>query len=119
MQKKVYVVNAGGHNYADAERFGTVVFCTEGPQDKLDVNQMYRNCADTMQDASPDDHILITSLASLCSVACAFFAARFGQLHLLLYKDGQYISRSLYFDGKRSDNLEKDSQLDFPQTSQR
>ena len=115
MTYKVFVVNAGGHNYSDAERFGEIVFCTHGAVDRFDINQMYRECAEAMKDAVEEDYILITSLSSLCSIARAIHAAKFKQLHLLLYRDGQYTAKSLMFNNSST----KDSQLDFPETSLR
>lgn len=92
---KVYVVNKGGHNYADAERFGQIVFCTEGTIDKLDTAQMYRELNQSFQGSNPEDYIVLTSLASLCSVACAMFANKHGTLNLLIHTGDGYIARHL------------------------
>lgn len=95
---KVYITNRGPHNYSDAERFGELVFCTEGEVDKFDTAQMFRQLSTAFEDSIADDYILLTSLASLCSVACAIFAARHQQLNLLLFKGDGYLARSLFFD---------------------
>lgn len=95
MTKKVYVLNNGGHDYTDAERFGDIVFCTEGAINKWDIAQMYRELSDVLMSAHADDYILMTSLTSLCCVATAIMVEQFGEVHLLLYKDGQYIERDL------------------------
>lgn len=96
MPTKVYVTNSGGHDYSDAERFGDVIFCTEGSLDKEDTAQMYRELNDALYDSMPEDYIVLTSLTTLCSIACAIFALKHGQLHLLLYKGGAYVPRHLY-----------------------
>ena len=93
--KKVYVLNDGGHDYRDAERYGQLVFCTTGSVNKWDIAQMYRELSDALQDANPDDYILLSSLSSLCSVATALMVDRFREVHWLLYKDNQYIHRDL------------------------
>lgn len=103
---KVFIVNDGGHNYAAARHFGELRFCTSGELDRFDTAQMYRQLQAAMLDALPDDYILITSLTSLCSVACALFAARFQQLNLLLYKDGQYVERTIVFHNPTKDSLD-------------
>lgn len=105
--RKVYIVNDGGHDYADARRFGELVFCTRGEVDRYDTALMYRKLSSALDDAQPDDYILITSLASLCSVACAMFAARFGCLNLLLFRSDQYVVRTLNFD--KGDNVDYDN----------
>lgn len=95
MTKKVFVLNNGGHDYTDAERFGDIVFCMDSVVNKWDIAQMYRELSDALMDASAGDYILVSSLTSLCCVAVAIMADQFGEVHLLLYKDGQYIERDL------------------------
>ena len=76
--KRVYVLNNGGHDYRDAERFGGIVFCTEGSVNKWDVAQMYRELDDALLEAHADDYILLSSLTTLCSIAAAIMAGENG-----------------------------------------
>ena len=94
---KVFIVSDGGHDYSDAERFGELVYCTEGVIRKDDIAQMYREISTAFADNSiqPGDYLLISSLTSLCAVAAAIIGFQFGEIHFLLYKDGQYVSRDL------------------------
>lgn len=101
MGRKVYVVSNGGHDYSDAQRFGEVVFCTEGVIRKDDTAQMYREIHASMSDASSEDFILVSSLCSLCMIAAGIFADRFGELHLLIFKDGQYIHRDIILESRQ------------------
>ena len=94
----VYVLNRGAHDYSEAERFGKLIFCTDGVLDKWDTAQMYRELSEAMWDSSPGDFILLTSLTVLCSVACSIFSSKHGRLNLLIFKDGSYIQRSLVFN---------------------
>ena len=98
MTRKVYIVSNGGHDYSDAKRYGELVFLTDEVIRKDDVAQMYRVLSPVLDQADPDDFLLISSLTSLCVVASAILSARFGELHLLLYKDGQYVQRDLILD---------------------
>lgn len=95
MKRKVFIVNNGGHDYSDAERFGEIVFCTQAVIRKDDVAQMFREIDEALSWANRDDYILVSSLTSMCMVAAGIFAEKFGELHLLLYKDGQYVARDL------------------------
>jgi len=95
---KVYIVNKGAHNYEDAQRFGELVFCTEGLVDAYDTSEMYRLFAQQFEAADESDFILMTSLNILCSVACATFGRKFGKLNLLLFKNGAYIERHVELD---------------------
>jgi len=98
--RKVFVLNNGGKDYSDAERFGDIVFCTQGSLDKWNISQMYRDLEMALMDAQADDLILLDSLASLCSTASAMMAFRFGEVHYLIYKDGKYIQRDLMLENE-------------------
>lgn len=96
---KVYVVNRGGHDYSAAERFGTLIYCTEGSLSKYDTSMMYREIVAAMQDSEPEDYILLTSLTSLCSVASAIFASKHSRVNFLIWQDGAYVDRTLMLNG--------------------
>lgn len=93
----VFILNKAPHDYSDAERFGELVFCTNGPLDKLDLSQMYRELDHAFEDSQADDWILLTSLTSLCVVACSIFVLKHERLNLLIHTREGYIERSLYF----------------------
>ena len=95
MTSRVYIVNRGAHDYTDAERFGDLVFCTEGSLNKQDISQMYRELLAALEDSVPEDFLVLTSLNSLCSIACAMFAARHHRLNLLIYSNGRYVPTTL------------------------
>lgn len=97
-RERVYIVNRGGHDFSAAERFGTLWYCSDGELDKWDINQMYRQMSSALEDSEPEDYILLTSLTSLCSVTCGVFAARHGRLNLLIYKDNDYVARTIILD---------------------
>ncbi len=96
--RKVFVVNRSGHDFAAAERFGTLRFVTKGNLDRFAVNDMLRDSVTAFEDANEDDYILITGLTVLCSVVCATFARKFGRLNLLLYRGGEYFERNIIID---------------------
>lgn len=118
--RKVYVTNKGGHNYSDAERFGELVFMTEGSQNRFAVSAIYRSFIDAMADSHPDDYLLVTSMNVLNSVASAIFARKHGRLNLLLFNRGRYEARELNIDsllwldddadGQNLTNTEKEDQ---------
>lgn len=94
-QTKVFVPNKGGHDYSEAQRFGSLSYVSEGYVDRWNINLMYRAWVKALEDSSPDDWILVTSLNTLCSVGAACFAFKHGKLNLLLFKDGVYLERRL------------------------
>ncbi len=96
--RRVYIVNKGGHDFSGATKFGEVVYLSEGRLDKYALTEMYREFSEKLRDSGSDDFLLITSLASSCSVAAACFAFLHGRLNLLLFKEGKYIERKLKLD---------------------
>ena len=100
MDKNVYVVNRGPHNYEEAKGFGDLVYCTDGSLDRYDTAQMYRELKDAMQDSQPEDYLLITSLTSLCCVASAILAAKHQVVNFLIHsKESGYVARSVHLKG--------------------
>ena len=94
--KKVFVVNKSYHDFSEAERFGEVIFLSDGSMDRYAVNNMARMFQERMKDSSENDYLVPCSLNAMNSVASAIFAKKHGKLNLLLYKHGRgYIERNL------------------------
>jgi hypothetical protein len=91
---KVYIVNKSAHDFSKAEKFGSLIYCTEGRINRFATNNMVRKFEDAMKDSTKDDYILLCSLNVMNAIACAVFAKKHGTLNLLLYKDGKYIERN-------------------------
>ena len=94
--KRVYVINQGAHDYTAAEYFGDIIYCTKGSVDRFDTSQMFRELLEALHDSQADDYILLTSLTTLCCVACSIMAAKHGQVNLLLFRGDAYVERTLY-----------------------
>lgn len=101
----VYVVNRGGHDHTDAERFGKILYLSEGAVNRYAVTVMYREFVEKMRNSQVDDYILLTGLSVMSSIACSIFARKHGRLNLLLYKatrtpgeEGHYIERKVVID---------------------
>jgi hypothetical protein len=93
---KVYIINKGGHDFSAARAFGEIVYLSEGLFSPFSVDRMYREFAKHLKHSSPDDYILSTGLSIMNSIACAMFAHKHdGTLNLLLYRNKEYISRTL------------------------
>ena len=101
---KVYIVNKGGHNHEDAQRFGELVALSEGNINRFAANSIYRRFVTLLRNSSPEDYILITGLSIMSSIACSIFARLHGRLNLLLYKttrgerEGYYVERTIMID---------------------
>lgn len=93
--RRVYILNDGTHDYSEAEAFGELVFCTRGVLPKHDINRLYIELEETLSSSHPEDLIMISSFASLCSVAAAIMAAEHGEVHFLVYHEGKYLVKDL------------------------
>ncbi len=93
--KTVYVVNKSGHDFTAAEKFGELVYLTEGIVEWSGVTKMYRMFAAGLETSKPGDFILLTGLSVMNVVACSCFAYKHGKINLLLWNKDMYISRSL------------------------
>lgn len=97
---KVYIINKGGHDHTDAERFGELIYLSEGLMSRYGTTQIYRQFAKILSKSSPDDYILPTGLSTMGHIACSMFAFLHGKINLLLYKPSNkgYVERVLKMD---------------------
>ena len=91
----VYIISRSAHDFSDAERFGELVFLSDGPMNRYSCNNMCREFSVHLRNSSPEDYILLTGLSVMNSIACALFAALHKKLNLLLFQQGKYIERRL------------------------
>jgi len=95
---KVYVVNKSSHDFSSAEKYGKLVFCTEGRMNRFATNDMVRKFSDAMRNSCKEDYVLLCALSVMNAIACSVFARKHGTLNLLLYKEGEYIERNHLFE---------------------
>jgi hypothetical protein len=91
---KVFIVNRSNHDFSAAEKYGSLIFLSEGPMNRYATNTMFRQFEDALRESSPSDYIVPCSLNVMNSIACAIFARKHGKLNLLLFKEGDYIERN-------------------------
>jgi hypothetical protein len=93
----VYIVNKSAHDFSAAEKYGSIIFLSEGPMNRYAVNHMYRLFTERMNDSGESDYIVPCSLNVMNSIASSVFTFKHGTLNLLLFRDGMYIERNLKF----------------------
>lgn len=93
--RKVYVPNNWRHTATDAEKFGQIVYLTEGPVKRTQVRQMMAQVQEGLEGSEPHDLLAIGALSVLSSLAAAAFAAKHGRLNLLLWDAGRYVQRNV------------------------
>ena len=93
-KSRVYIVNKSSHDFSSAERFGKLIFLSEGPMNRYSTNNMHRLFKEVMRGSSSNDYIVPCALNVMNSIACAIFAYKHGKLNLLLFKNGDYLERN-------------------------
>lgn len=88
--KNVYIVNKSSHDFSKAEKFGNLIFMSEGSVPRYSASKMIRLFEPFLKKSKKTDYILLTSMTIMCSVACGMFGAKHGRLNLLLYKPGTH-----------------------------
>ena len=97
---KVYIVNKSAHDFSQAEKFGKLIFMSEGRLNRYGTNDMCRKFTDAMRNSREEDFLLPCSLNTANIMAGAIFAMKHKRLNLLLYKPstGEYIERVHVFE---------------------
>ena len=105
MKHKVYVVNKGGHDHSDAERFGELIYLSTGSMNRFATSTIYRKFINQLKSSSPEDFILPTGLSIMTLIACSIFARKHGRLNILLYRASRnkdekpyYVERTINID---------------------
>lgn len=124
---KVFVVNRGCHDHSDAERFGELVYLSEGSINRYATGKMYREFVPELKKSSSEDYILTTGLTVMSVVACSIFARIHGRVNLLLFKslrrpdeESYYVERTVVLDEllvvgpRREDGPDLDFGPDYP-----
>ena len=97
MQSKVFIPNNSGHDFSDAEKYGELIFITQGMIDRFKVNTMFRMTVDALSDSQPTDYIMVTGLTQINVIIASVFTQMHGRLNLLIYdvKKEKYIPRKI------------------------
>jgi hypothetical protein len=98
-KRKVYIVSRSSHDYSDAERFGEIVFLSNGPMNRYSITHMGRVFYEKLKYSGPDDYIVPTGLSIMTSVATSLFTfLHGGRVNYLLFKGGKYEERNQDFN---------------------
>ena len=99
MKPNVYVINRSSHDFSDAERFGDLIFLSDGRIDKFATNNIYRMFQPILAASASEDYLLVTGLTIMVCIAAGMLASKHGRLNLLIHRaDNTYVSRTLVFD---------------------
>ena len=100
MDKRVYIVNKSSHDFSSAEKFGSLIFMSEGRLNRFGTNDMIRKFQDAMRNSKADDFLLPCSLNTANIIAASVFSLKHKRLNLLLFKPStnEYVERTHVFD---------------------
>jgi hypothetical protein len=94
---KVYIINKSGHDYSKAEKYGEIVYLSEGKVNPMQVTKLYREFSEALANSDKDDYLLITGLPIMSCIASSIMAHKHGYVNWLIWhpvrKD--YVERSI------------------------
>ncbi len=100
---KIYIPNAGGHDFSKAEVFGELVKLSEGLFPLSSLGAMIRLFTPIVKNSSPNDYILICGPTTMNLILGGLFILKHHRLNLLIWtidknRDGDYRKRNLVFN---------------------
>lgn len=97
--RKVFIPNKSIHDFSEAEKYGELVYLSNGNMPRYKTSRIYRLFTDILDTASPDDFVLVSGLTILNIIATLIMQAKFGYVNLLLFKStdngNHYIERTI------------------------
>lgn len=78
-----WVVNKGGHNYTDAERFGRLMPITTGTINPFNTDRLALLVSYRIKEADPNDFVVISGMPILNMIVAILWMARFEQMNVL------------------------------------
>lgn len=94
----VFIINKGGHDYSDAEQYGTLVPLSSGKINPFKIGREQEDFTRILSEATNEDYLLPCSLGALNSLA-GWILGRMGkELNLLIFdREGYYVPRNLIY----------------------
>lgn len=94
----IFIPNKSGHDFSDAQRYGSLIYVTSGMINRFAVGHMARKWMQSLLNSKKEDFILVTSLTILTVIGAAIFGHLHGRINLLLFRNNKYIARTVIFD---------------------
>ena len=94
---RVYIPNKSMHDFGPAEKWGELIFLTEGRVNTFKANDLAQVICEGMADSEPIDFVVLSGSPILSGLAMAKFAHRHGRVNLLIYNGVNYESRQIVF----------------------
>lgn len=84
-EPRVFVANWGGHDYSDAQRFGTLVPVTSDRVNLFATDRLEMEMQRVLGDANPTDYLLVSGSPVVNTLCAGFLLRRLGRLRLLIW----------------------------------
>ena len=86
---KVFIVNKSTHDFSAAEKYGEIIFLSQGNMRRFSTSRAYRKYYKILNNSSPEDYLLLSGLPMLCIVAAFILTIKHKRLNLLLFNPGK------------------------------
>lgn len=92
---RVFITSKGTHDYTKAEKFGQLVYLSEGTVTQYKLPSIARDFSDKLSDVTEDDFLLVSGLSSMNAVAATIINKHVGKVNYLLYIRDEYVVRTI------------------------
>lgn len=95
---KVFIPAIGPHDFTPAEKYGELVYLTDGSLSPYAIGRLIRLLVRKLRDSTPKDYLLVTSHTNLNLLCAAILSRKHGGLNLLVFGKSGYTKYSLHLD---------------------
>lgn len=85
MNRKIYVVNYKEQDLREAEKYGELVYLTEGVVNIFNMDSIMFRLSRGLRNMTPDDMILLSGSPILNAIACMIASKKHGHVDVLIY----------------------------------
>ena len=95
--KKVFVANYNGQDMSPAERFGQLVYLTEGSTNIFNTNKLISEIKDKLDVVREDDFLLVSGHSIVNIIASSLILFQYGLVNVLIYdaKTQDYVPQTI------------------------
>lgn len=95
--RKVYVVNKSGHDLSAANKYGELVFLTEGKVNIFATDRLLKELEEKLKNSSLNDYLLVSGSVVLGALTIKIMLEIHGTVNLMIFnfKTNDYVVRTI------------------------
>lgn len=96
-ENRVYVTNAGGHDFEPAKQYGSFVPLTKGNINPTHTDRITLDMLEVLKNSSPDDYLLLSGHPVTVLIATSIMFTLHGKIKFLVWNKhtSDYVTREI------------------------